>query len=390
MNIENVIKTKSGLYYRDDKEFGKFVFSPYTGLVYGIHPNYSCSVLDYLNGIENNIDPVFKKSLGVGWDQSLSCEFIKPHLLPAETEWRSNYTNRPIIINWLITGNCTHNCRYCYAEDLMRGKTKEPDEDVIIATVESILRYNPLVVVLTGGEPLLSPYLKMIVELLYEKAGIMVDTNGFLLTDEYIDFFKKYNVVLRISLDSPRPRVNDKLRPLNKKKFKSTKAFEKCFNALCRSLDKELTVVVQTVLTSENENELIEFGQVLVSLGVKAWRIQVVMPSILKQEAYKKLRTQKRKYRNKKSEKDFEYTIEALLSKHKNMWRNNISLQISNYGERASNNVILVSPDGCFYTESVVGNGKILIDKDNPKQPSIDRILNQVNTSSHFMRYMNI
>ena len=391
MEIHKVLKTKSGLYFRNDGEYGGFVFSPFSGLIYGIHYSSTKNVFEYLENINaGNVDSVIKKCLGLGWDNNITVEHVKPHLLPSEGNWKNNNTDNPILINWLITGNCTHDCLYCYAEDLMRGRIEEPTEKTIEETAKIILSYNPLAIVLTGGEPLLSPYINKILDLIHGKAGIMIDTNGYALTDELIALFKKYDVVLRVSLDSPRPRVNDRLRPLKTKSKKVKKGFETSFNALCKALDAGITVVVQSVLTSENENELLEFGDLLVTLGVKAWRIQIVMPSNIKKEASIKLHAPKSKSKSKKNEKSYRFSIEELLSRYKYTWKECMSLQISNYGEKTVNNVILVSPDGNFYTEHVTGNKKVLIDEENPKKPTVNKIQNQVNSSSHFVRYMNI
>jgi organic radical activating enzyme len=58
----------------------------------------------------------------------------------------------------------------------MRNEALEPTSADIEHIVESILSLNPLVVVVTGGDPLFSGHLAEAVQLLSGKVGIVVDT----------------------------------------------------------------------------------------------------------------------------------------------------------------------------------------------------------------------
>ena len=90
--------------------------------------------------------------------------------------------------------------------------TNEPTHVEIEEIAKNILSFNPLYVVLTGGEPFISPHIKLAIELLKNKVGIIIDTNGSVMNDQILEIIKENNVVIRISLDSPRPKQNLKHR----------------------------------------------------------------------------------------------------------------------------------------------------------------------------------
>ena len=78
-----------------------------------------------------------------------------------------------------------------------------------------------------------------------------------------------------------------------------------------------------------------------------------------------------------------------LKSAHKNKWSKRFSLQVTH--NKIKNAIILVSPDGKFYTESNLSNfGKILIDEEKPTNPDIEKIHKKIALEAHAKRYLNI
>jgi sulfatase maturation enzyme AslB (radical SAM superfamily) len=211
-------RTCSGVFLRMDQGFGLLAHSPYTGLTYAIDPSDADAVSQWLDN-QRSEPPAehYQYSLGAGWAVPLEkSKQHMPQLLPDRDTWPTlPMPRQPILINWLITGRCPLACRYCYAEDLMRDEALEPKSADIECIVESILGLNPLVVVVTGGDPLFSGHLAEAVHLLSEKVGIVVDTSGYTFTPKYLELFKQHHVSVRISLDSERPKVNQAQRPLH-------------------------------------------------------------------------------------------------------------------------------------------------------------------------------
>jgi len=111
----------------------------------------------------------------------------------------------PHIIIWEPTTKCNFDCKYCYVKWF--GGDRELDQDVLNKALQEIVNSPALEVIITGGEPLiLGDKLKEIIKKLRKaKKGIVLFTNGSLLTKEWLEFFKENNVRLHISLDTLLP-----------------------------------------------------------------------------------------------------------------------------------------------------------------------------------------
>lgn len=114
----------------------------------------------------------------------------------------------------LITNDCNFNCAYCQIEKNIKKSNKllinmsQAVADKAIALFKRHADKNSKkTVTITGGEPLLNPEVLSHVicsatqEL--DNHRIVLFTNGSLLTQELIDLFKKYNVLVLLSLDGP-------------------------------------------------------------------------------------------------------------------------------------------------------------------------------------------
>lgn len=267
----------------------------------------------------------------------------------------------------------------------MRGRCKEPTTHEIDTIAKSILSYHPLAVVLTGGDPLLSPHLKRVLSILHKRTGIIVDTSAFTFTSHHLELFKKYNVFIRISIDSEIPRIHDLLRPpsgaFKQDTLKSSSAA--AIKALCQCIDAGIGVSVQTVATKYNRSDLEAFGDKLYRMGIRSWRILIVAPSQTNVSRYAELRG------TRSGQDRFDKYIEKQLrSKHENGWNKGMAVQITH--NRAPNSVVLVSPDGTFLTEATVAPRKVLLDEKKPKQPRVKRIFEKVDPHTHAERYLSL
>jgi len=386
----------NNLHIKND-ENGLYVFNYHTGLIYFVVSSEKEKIINWLeNGNSSQIEDVYLNSIGAGWFTSI-LNSTHTQILPSIEDWENEFPEFPLTINWFLTGACPLDCLYCYAEDLMRNrkitknsrieKVKNPTLNEIVKTSKNILNLEPLVVVITGGDPLMSPHLKEAINLLYRKVGILIDTSGYLFNEEIAEFCKEKNVGIRISLDSNDWQINNSQRPLmNKKHQRKRESIEKELNTIKLCLDKNIPIIIQTVLTNKNYKSMFSFGDFLFNLGVRIWRIQKVQePSrnIIK-EGFESLKLEQ--------SENFSYpNFKQLLRKHnyKN-WDNSMALKFTENSNNSKNSVILVSPDGEFYTEGINDSGKFLIDKENPRKPSKKSILKFINNSGHLVRYLNL
>jgi MoaA/NifB/PqqE/SkfB family radical SAM enzyme len=376
---DKVYLTKSGLFVRIDDLVGMFVFSPYTGLVFMVHSKDIQTCLSWID--QNSVPPGegIRQALGLGWDKLVERPiYPEPHYLFEQGVWERFPPPKrsPILINWFLTGVCPLSCQYCDAQDVMRA-TVEPTIETIQQIASRILSYNPLAVVLTGGEPLTSPYLEKCIEILHGRTGIMIDTNAVFLNDDTLQYIKNFGAVLRVSLDSPIPRVNDKLRPFAKSTrvpSSQNSALKSAMEAVSLCLANNVPLTVQTVASKKNWNDLPELGLRLFRLGVKSWRVHLVSVH--------------------KSSPKYKMLVVPLKSR-KEMLRRLVSLRNQSPGmdlqiidDASRDSVVIVSPDGKYLTESATGKGKILIDPNSPFEPDISMIFTSVSAENHARRYL--
>lgn len=131
-----------------------------------------------------------------------------------------------MLLNIIIkpTHFCNFNCKYCYNEDLRTPlMTLETLENVIKKSCNYIKNNNNcngIDFIWHGGEPLINgiDFFRNVIELekLYSKNLKIINsiqTNGFLLDKNWIDFFQKENFKVSISLDGPK-KYHDKTRTL--------------------------------------------------------------------------------------------------------------------------------------------------------------------------------
>jgi hypothetical protein len=151
-------------------------------------------------------------------------------------------------------------------------------------------------------------------------------------------------------------------------------------------------VTVQTVATKKNANDLVTLGDKLYRLGVRSWRIFKVAPSKKSYEGYKRLvgevTDSGKKITGKKARGPYEFAFRNVMDAYEHRWHRNMVVQIA--PNETPNAVILVGPDGTFYTESTTTVAKVILDDENPKRPRLDAIMSKVNMQKHADRYLNL
>lgn len=125
-----------------------------------------------------------------------------------------------------LTQNCNFRCKYCvYSEEINKRQrshsTARMSWDVAKQAIDFLWKHSvdskKINIGFYGGEPLLEfPLLKRVVEYSKERffgkdLSFNITTNGTLLTDEMIYYFRDHNVSMMISLDGPK-EINDRNR----------------------------------------------------------------------------------------------------------------------------------------------------------------------------------
>lgn len=366
--------TKSGVFIRDDKELGARVFSPFTGLFFNVPEQDVPKVKAWLNRSSDDVDIYYKTTIGLEWDINFQDAYT---LTPSDAFdiMPDRVIRLPMVINWILTGQCTHKCSYCYAADMRNTPSTLISKEAVDIIIERILSYEPIAVVLSGGEPLLCKFLDYIIEQLYDKVGLILDTNGHLLNEERLHFLNKYNVVIRISVDSLISKNEKKFRTFGSSKL-DKEELNITIEALNLCLRNEAKVIVHTVVTTANVNDLLSMGEKLYSLGVKVWKLMELA-------CFDKKRLLPFHIEHEKFRKVF---LSRLHMRERSQWNQRMRIIYQRNKPNIPNSTILVNPKGEFVFQSIE-NGKIPIDNENPFQPTLDKIYTCIDLWEHQRRY---
>jgi sulfatase maturation enzyme AslB (radical SAM superfamily) len=112
----------------------------------------------------------------------------------------------PARVQWEVTSECNHDCIHCYNywrkdKEKASSMSKNFSKEYYVDLAQKIIEQKPVIVTITGGEPLLVfEKIKPAVEKLLS-AGIKVtfNTNATLLTSDVLEFFEKNDITLFIS-----------------------------------------------------------------------------------------------------------------------------------------------------------------------------------------------
>jgi len=200
-----------------------------------------------------------------------------------ETEPRLSdpYADKPVVLNVVITRRCNMDCEYCVAKDFTG--IEQPDLVLSPDMVQWINRSPFMLLVLTGGEPLMPPYDAVSIRLIesVRKRGVILDTNGTLLPRrDVLSCLKEHRVMLRVSMDSVRPEDEIELRRMVKGRDRGARSayFTKVAN-IERFLSAGVYTAVQTVVWRKNPDSLYQMIDWLSAQGIKRWYLQRLIPS---------------------------------------------------------------------------------------------------------------
>ncbi len=134
-------------------------------------------------------------------------------------EMRDFRFNRELILLYVNpTDRCNASCPYCYLPSKIKTRQKNMSYEELAEIAEKAIVYFEKKgikgsIVFHGSEPLLNKEnIFKIIEDYNDNINFGIQTNGFLLTEEDVDFIKDRAVNTGISLDSPDRKINDYLR----------------------------------------------------------------------------------------------------------------------------------------------------------------------------------
>ncbi len=114
------------------------------------------------------------------------------------------------IVQISLVSECNLSCIYCYATDRVKGlkKLSRKDHFHLIDDINEL--FGKLEIVLTGGEPLLSPYALELAEYAKNKGNqVQLLTNGTLINEQNVERISDVFSLIKISIDGSTEKIHE-------------------------------------------------------------------------------------------------------------------------------------------------------------------------------------
>ena len=180
-------------------------------------------------------------------------------------------------VSWAVlelTDHCNLNCKWCFAN---ASKIKHPmhmDLRDVKRIVNKLAEAGVRQITLSGGEPTLYPNIRDAIS--YAKGrGLVVhmNTNGYIFTRAMAFELKMLGLSqVQINIDSIHPKKHDAIRG-------KQGSFERAIRALKNAREAGIMSVSNTVLTKDNEEEIVEIFKLARSMGIQRSRVWDMTPS---------------------------------------------------------------------------------------------------------------
>jgi radical SAM protein with 4Fe4S-binding SPASM domain len=178
------------------------------------------------------------------------------------------------VISWNITRRCNLRCAHCYLPAVFRyDETSDSPGSCELTTREALRLIDQIaavneevMLILSGGEPLLRSDIYELAEYASGRGMmVVIGTNGYFIDENIARTLKEKGVSgVSVSLDSVNAEIHDDIRQKKGSWDRAVKAIE-----ICKRVG--LSVQMNTVVTSNNYDEMPELVQYARSLGVRVF-----------------------------------------------------------------------------------------------------------------------
>lgn len=176
-------------------------------------------------------------------------------IISVESDIESIMTSKAIANNQLyhalieITYSCNLSCKHCYAEETTIKK--ELSLQQIKHVIDQLYAMNVMYLTFTGGEVLVRPDFKDILDYAVEKGFVIeIFSNGTLLDDSFILYLSsRYIKCFHCSLYSHIPKVHDSITGVKG-------SFDKTVTALKKLHQSGISINIKTVIMNDNKSDL--------------------------------------------------------------------------------------------------------------------------------------
>ena len=188
----------------------------------------------------------------------------------------------PVNLTWEITRQCNLSCIHCLSSSSV-ASPGELDMEECIAVVGQLAALKVFEINFGGGEPLLKSFFIPLLHYIHTKGIVTcISTNGTVLSDEAVACFAGNPLVnIQVSLDGATPEVNDKIRGQG--------TFHRIIKGIELLAKKDVTLSINTVVTSINFGQLGQLKELAASFGARL-RVSRFRPSGRARGVWERLR----------------------------------------------------------------------------------------------------
>lgn len=110
-----------------------------------------------------------------------------------------------------LTSRCNLNCPHCYFADGSHAVSELPFATVL-SLIDALAENGGTSITLSGGEPLLYPRIREVIDYARQSLEVRLLTNGVLIDRQWARFLAGGDVSVQISIDGSCPEVHDPIR----------------------------------------------------------------------------------------------------------------------------------------------------------------------------------
>lgn len=177
---------------------------------------------------------------------------------------------------WLeLTSTCNSKCLHCYAECGPSSLViNQVPHDRWLSLIEEGKEAGATAIQLIGGEPLLYPKWQDLIikahQLDYEYIEIF--TNGTLIDDDCVNFFKEYHVNIATTIYADNAQTHDKIT-------RQPYSFDKTMTAIKKIMAANIPLRIASIIMKANEHEVENILNLYEKLGMKDSYPDVIRPT---------------------------------------------------------------------------------------------------------------